>query len=105
MTVEASPTYLDVPAQRVAADNAIDYAYRDQGQSDLPLVLLQHFRGNLDKLGPHPDRRLAADRRVITFDNTGVGAETTYAVRRLTVAVPASASSSAPTKRRYPTFL
>jgi len=47
MTVEASRTYADAPAQRVAADNAIEYAYRDLGQSEVPLVLLQHFRGNL----------------------------------------------------------
>ena len=52
MTVEASRTYVDVPAQRVAADNAVEYAYRDLGQSDVPLVLLQHFRGNLDNWDP-----------------------------------------------------
>ena len=74
MTVEASLTYLDLPAQRVAAGNAIEYAYRDLGASDAPLVLLQHFRGNLDNWDPALIDALAADRRVITFDNTGVGA-------------------------------
>ncbi len=76
MTVEASFTYADLPAQRVAADNAIEYAYRDLGASDAPLVLLQHFRGNLDNWDPALIDALAADRRVITFDNTGVGATT-----------------------------
>src|SRR5438105_2124214 len=76
MTVEASLTYVDVLAQRVAADNAVEYAYRDLGQSELPLVLLQHFRGNLDNWDPALIDALAAGRRVITFDNTGVGAST-----------------------------
>jgi pimeloyl-ACP methyl ester carboxylesterase len=76
MTVEASFTYVDVQAQRVAADNAIEYAYRDLGASDAPLVLLQHFRGNLDNWDPALIDALAGDRRVITFDNTGVGATT-----------------------------
>ena len=74
--VEATLTYIDVPTQRVAADNAIEYAYRDLGASDVPLVLLQHFRGNLDNWDPALIDALAADRRVITFDNTGVGATT-----------------------------
>jgi pimeloyl-ACP methyl ester carboxylesterase len=76
MTVEASVTYAAVPAQRVAAENAVEYAYRDLGDSDVPLVLLQHFRGNLDNWDPALIDGLAADRRVITFDNTGVGATT-----------------------------
>ena len=74
--VEASLAYVDVRAQRVAAGNAIEYAYRDLGASDVPLVLLQHFRGNLDNWDPALIDALAADRRVITFDNTGVGATT-----------------------------
>jgi hypothetical protein len=39
--------YADVSIQRVTADNAIEYAYRDLGEGEVPLVLLQHFRGNL----------------------------------------------------------
>jgi pimeloyl-ACP methyl ester carboxylesterase len=76
MTVEATPGYIGVPALRVLADNGIDFAYRDLGESDVPLVLLQHFRGNLDNWDPALIDALAADRRVITFDNTGVGATT-----------------------------
>ena len=41
MTVEASLTYVDVPTQRVAADNAVEDAYRDVGQSDVPLAFIE----------------------------------------------------------------
>jgi pimeloyl-ACP methyl ester carboxylesterase len=62
--------------QRVAADNGIEYAYRDAGDGAVPLVLLQHFRGNLDNWDPALIDALAAERRVITFDNVGVAATT-----------------------------
>ncbi|HEX6711986.1 MAG TPA: alpha/beta hydrolase [Thermoleophilaceae bacterium] len=62
--------------QRIAADNGVEYAYRDRGEGDVPLVLLQHFRGNLDNWDPALIDELAAERRVVTFDNVGVGATT-----------------------------
>jgi pimeloyl-ACP methyl ester carboxylesterase len=62
--------------QRVTAANAVEYAYRDFGEGEVPLVLLQHFRGNLDNWDPALIDALAADRRVVTFDNVGVGAST-----------------------------
>ena len=62
--------------QRVTAGDAIEYAYRDVGESEVPLILLQHFRGNLDNWDPALIHVLAADRRVVTFDNAGVGAST-----------------------------
>jgi pimeloyl-ACP methyl ester carboxylesterase len=62
--------------QRVTAGNAIEYAYRDFGEGDVPLVLLQHFRGNLDNWDPALIDALAANRLVVTFDNVGVGAST-----------------------------
>ena len=37
--------YVDASTRSVTADNPIEYAYRDLGDSDLPRVLLQHFRG------------------------------------------------------------
>ena len=49
-------------------------AYRDLGDADVPLVLLRHFRGNLDNSERALIDALAADRRVVTFDNVGVGA-------------------------------
>ncbi len=76
MTTETSVRYADTSTERVAADNAIEYAYRDTGDSVVPLVLLQHFRGNLDNWDPALIDALAAERRVITFDNVGVAATT-----------------------------
>ena len=58
----------------VSAANGIDYAYRDTGpgaSGGLPLVLLQHFRGNLDNWDPALIDALASTRRVIAFDNSG----------------------------------
>ena len=69
--------YSELPNTLVSAANGIDYAYRDTGPGDgVPLVLLQHFRGNLDNWDPALIDALAADRRVVTFDNTGVGGST-----------------------------
>jgi pimeloyl-ACP methyl ester carboxylesterase len=72
MTVTATTA----TTQRVTAGNGIECAYRDVGASDVPLVLLQHFRGNLDNWDPALVDALAGDRRVITFDNVGVAATT-----------------------------
>ena len=68
--------YADASTRRVTADNAIEYGYRDLGEGEVPLVLLQHFRGNLDNWDPALVDALAADRRVVAFDNVGVGATT-----------------------------
>jgi pimeloyl-ACP methyl ester carboxylesterase len=68
--------YADTSTRSVTADNAIEYAYRDIGNGDVPLVLLQHFRGNLDNWDSALIDALAADRRVVAFDNVGVGATT-----------------------------
>ncbi len=70
---ETRTEYADASTQRVTA-NAIEYAYRDVGEGEVPLVLLQHFRGNLDNWDPALVDALAAGRRVVTFDNVGVGA-------------------------------
>jgi pimeloyl-ACP methyl ester carboxylesterase len=74
--VEVPMRYADASTRRVTADNAIEYAYRDLGEGEVPLVLLQHFRGNLDNWDPALVDTLAADRRVVAFDNVGVGATT-----------------------------
>jgi pimeloyl-ACP methyl ester carboxylesterase len=68
------PVYVDASTRRVTADNGIEYVYRDLGESEVPLVLLQHFRGNLDNWDPALVDALAAKRRVVAFDNVGVGA-------------------------------
>jgi pimeloyl-ACP methyl ester carboxylesterase len=66
--------YADASTRKVTADNAVEYAYRELGEGEVPLVLLQHFRGNLDNWDPALVDALAADRRVVPFDNIGVGA-------------------------------
>ena len=69
-------TYSKLPNKLVRAVSGIDYAYRDAGAGTVPLVLLQHFRGNLDSWDPALIDALASARRVVTFDNVGVGGST-----------------------------
>jgi pimeloyl-ACP methyl ester carboxylesterase len=69
--------YASLPNMQVRAANDVEYAYRDTGgERGVPLVLLQHFRGNLDNWDPALIDALAPGRRVITFDNAGVGGST-----------------------------
>jgi pimeloyl-ACP methyl ester carboxylesterase len=71
--------YSGLPNKLVRAANGIDYAYRDTGSGasgGVPLVLFQHFRGNLDNWDPALIDALASARRVITFDNAGVAGST-----------------------------
>ena len=46
--------YSKLKNELVSAANGVDYAYRDTGGGEdaVPLVLLQHFRGNLDNWDP-----------------------------------------------------
>jgi pimeloyl-ACP methyl ester carboxylesterase len=69
-------TFSEAPNQMVSAPNGIDYAYRQVGEGPMPLVLLQHFRGNLDNWDPALIDALASTRPVVTFDNAGVGSST-----------------------------
>jgi pimeloyl-ACP methyl ester carboxylesterase len=51
------------------------FAYRRFGGGPrTPVVLTQHFRGNMDNFDPAITDALAADREVILFDQAGVGA-------------------------------
>jgi pimeloyl-ACP methyl ester carboxylesterase len=55
----------------------VEFAYRRFGRSaGLPLVMLQHFRGNLDNWDPALTDSLAAHREVILVDYPGVGSST-----------------------------
>jgi pimeloyl-ACP methyl ester carboxylesterase len=74
----STTSYAGLPNLRVGAANGIEYAYRDTGaqRDQVPLVLLQHFRGNLDNWDPALVDALASRRRVIAFDNVGVGGTT-----------------------------
>jgi pimeloyl-ACP methyl ester carboxylesterase len=78
MTATATPSseYLAAPNRVVSAANGIDYAYRQVGEGTPALVLLQHFRGNLDNWDPALVDALAHNRRVVTFDNAGVAGST-----------------------------
>jgi pimeloyl-ACP methyl ester carboxylesterase len=53
------------------------YAYRALGPADgIPLVLCHRFRGTMDDWDPAVVDALAAERRVILFDNAGIGLST-----------------------------
>jgi pimeloyl-ACP methyl ester carboxylesterase len=57
----------------------VSFAYRRFGNKETTtpaLVMLQHFRGNLDSWDPALVDRLAQDREVILVDNRGVGGST-----------------------------
>jgi hypothetical protein len=47
-------SYESLPNEVISAPNGVDYAYRDTrgGEGGVPLVLFQHFRGNLDNWDP-----------------------------------------------------
>jgi pimeloyl-ACP methyl ester carboxylesterase len=68
--------YTTASTRRVTAAGGIGHTYRDLGTGALPLVLLQHFRGSLDNWDPALIDALAAERRVITFNNVGVAGTT-----------------------------
>ncbi len=68
--------YSEAPNKVVNAANGIGYAYREIGDGAIPVVLLQHFRGNLDNWDPALVDALASSRRVVAFDNVGVGMTT-----------------------------
>ncbi len=69
-TLETAPTHY-------VEGHGIRFAYRRPGPSTgTPLILLQHFSGNIDAWDPAVVNALAADRPVIAFDNAGVGLST-----------------------------
>src|SRR6201999_533821 len=64
------------PTRFVEADG-IRFAYRRLGNPiGTPIVLLQHFMGNLDNYDPAITDALAVGREVILTDNAGVGLST-----------------------------
>ncbi|MDQ1424633.1 MAG: hypothetical protein QOD72_2131, partial [Acidimicrobiaceae bacterium] len=57
--------------------NGVRFAYRRFGEPiGTPMVLLQHFMGNLDNYDPAITDALAMGREVILTDNAGVGRST-----------------------------
>jgi pimeloyl-ACP methyl ester carboxylesterase len=87
MTQSLELGQLTAPNLTVDAADGVSYAYRrfgDAGSDALPLVLFQHFRGNLDNWDPALVDAIAARREVILFDNAGVGGSTGTTPRSVT---------------------
>ena len=69
-----------ITAHRDAATKTVDvggttFAYRDLGpRTGTPVIFLNHLAAVLDNWDPRVVDGIAAHRRVITFDNRGVGA-------------------------------
>ncbi|MEU9144064.1 alpha/beta hydrolase [Streptomyces sp. NPDC048349] len=71
----APPSHKDVPTRPVSV-RGVDFVYPQLGPEGggVPLILLHHLTAVLDNWDPRVIDGLAAWRRVITFDNRGVGA-------------------------------
>jgi pimeloyl-ACP methyl ester carboxylesterase len=64
----------DAPTQTIRVDG-VEFAYRELGPSTgVPVVFLTHLAAVLDNWDPRVVDGIAAQHRVITFDNRGVGA-------------------------------
>jgi pimeloyl-ACP methyl ester carboxylesterase len=75
-TTTAAISASTAPNRSVDSAVGVRFAYRRLGDpiaGTPPLVLLQHFRGNLDNWDPLLVDSLATSREVIVFDNAGVG--------------------------------
>ena len=76
MTGATFEGHATAPTQRVEAAG-VNFAYRRFGRpAQVPLVMLQHFRGNLDNWDPALINALADQREVVLVDYPGVGAST-----------------------------
>jgi pimeloyl-ACP methyl ester carboxylesterase len=69
---------VETELQHVQGVNGVSYAYRRLGRvgQGVPLVFLQHFRGDIDSWDPALVNAIAAERDAILFDNVGIGAST-----------------------------
>jgi len=67
--------WTNVPTRTITADG-VEFAYRELGTNNpgTPVVFLVHLAAVLDNWDPRVVDGFAASRRVITFDNRGVGA-------------------------------
>jgi pimeloyl-ACP methyl ester carboxylesterase len=70
----AAPVTLETAPTKFVEGGGIRFAYRTLGQDEgIPLVLLQHFTGTMDYWDPAVVNGLAKSRKVVVFDNAGVG--------------------------------
>jgi pimeloyl-ACP methyl ester carboxylesterase len=68
--------YAKAPARTVTA-GGVSYAYRELGpKGGIPVVFFVHLAATLDNWDPRIIDPIAKNRRVITFDQRGVGAST-----------------------------
>jgi pimeloyl-ACP methyl ester carboxylesterase len=67
-------TWKDVPTRTINV-GGVPFAYRELGpESGVPVIFLHHLMAVLDDWDPRVIDGIAAHRRVIAFDNRGVGA-------------------------------
>ena len=67
-------SYAKAPAKTISA-GGITFAYRELGpQEEIPVVFFVHLAATLDNWDPRLVDAIAKSRRVITFDQQGVGA-------------------------------
>jgi pimeloyl-ACP methyl ester carboxylesterase len=77
MSVASAGVTHNTAETRFVEAAGVEFAYRCFGRpAALPLVMLQHFRGNLDNWDPALTDALAAEREVILVDYPGVGSST-----------------------------
>jgi pimeloyl-ACP methyl ester carboxylesterase len=70
----SNTTWTTAPTRTLDA-GGVQFAYRELGPSTgVPVVFLTHLAAVLDNWDPRVVDGIAAERRVITFDNRGVGA-------------------------------
>ena len=67
-------SYQDAPTRTITA-GGVNFAYRELGpKTRVPVIFFVHLAGTLDNWDPAVIDPIAAEHRVITFDNRGVGA-------------------------------
>ena len=84
LTAQAEPmapedvvtSYKDAPTRTVSA-GGVNFTYRELGpKTGVPVIFLTHLAAVLDNWDPRVVDGIAAQHRVIAFDNRGVGAST-----------------------------
>ena len=74
MSLSPSITWKDAPTKSVDVGGT-KFAYRELGPgTGLPVIFLNHLAAELDRWDPRVVDGIAAERRVIVFNNRGVGA-------------------------------
>ena len=74
MNKNSNPTWKNVPTRTVDV-GGVPFVYRELGpDAGVPVIFLHHLMAVLDDWDPRVIDGLAAQRRVIAFDNRGVGA-------------------------------